>query len=150
MLYQLTAPKVRHPEPNAADFDSADPKYRAYLHSLAGKGFFGDEVQGSGKWKEMEGIAREGWLRTKADRYVLARATGMANEARTISDYPVPVARPCPLLNASTTPSPAPDPDPLPSLTASSIRPAFLPPRPPRSKTRKTGSRSTSQGWRTS
>ncbi|GAA5860390.1 hypothetical protein JCM3774_000403 [Rhodotorula dairenensis] len=78
MLYQLTAPKVRHPTADATGqssaFDSSDPNYRDYLESLTAKGFFGDQVAGSEAWKKKEQLAREGWLRAKADRPTLSFA----------------------------------------------------------------------------
>ena len=78
MLYQLTAPKARHPTDGATGsaFDSTDPSYRVYLKSLAEKGFFGEEVEGSEAWKAKEQLAREGWLRTKANRSVLLDSLG--------------------------------------------------------------------------
>lgn len=74
MLYQLTAPKLRHPPTEgaaSASFDTSDPQYRAYLKSLTEKGFFENEVVGSEAWREKEQLAREGWLRAKADRSVI-------------------------------------------------------------------------------
>ena len=68
MLYQLTAPRARHPTDGTTTFDSSDSRYRAYLKNLTEKGFFGEEVEGSEAWKEKEQLAREGWLRTKANR----------------------------------------------------------------------------------
>ena len=68
MLYQLTTPRARRPTDGTTTFDSSDPRYRAYLKSLTEKGFFGEEVEGSEAWKEKEQLAREGWLRTKANR----------------------------------------------------------------------------------
>ncbi|GAA5978983.1 hypothetical protein JCM10908_002758 [Rhodotorula pacifica] len=92
MLYQLTAPKVRHDDSAATSFDSSDPKYRTYLKSLAEKGFFGEEVEGSEAWREKERIAREGWLRTKANRPTLSFAQRVDDAVARARAGPTPLA----------------------------------------------------------
>ncbi|GAA5959919.1 hypothetical protein JCM8115_004905 [Rhodotorula mucilaginosa] len=95
MLYQLTAPKVRHPTDDAAGsttFDSSDSRYRAYLKSLTEKGFFGEEVEGSETWKEKEQLAREGWLRTQANRPTLSFAQRVDDAVARARATPSPLA----------------------------------------------------------
>lgn len=73
MLYKLTSPQLRHSSTDdpLTNFDSSEPRYRAYLKSLAEKSFFEGQVEGSEKWREKEAVAREGWVRAKSDRYVM-------------------------------------------------------------------------------
>ncbi|KAJ8296593.1 Protein ecdysoneless [Rhodotorula toruloides] len=76
MLYKLTSPQLRHSSTDdpLTNFDSSEPRYRAYLKSLAEKSFFEGQVEGSEKWREKEAVAREGWVRAKSDRPTLSFA----------------------------------------------------------------------------
>ncbi|BGP29278.1 hypothetical protein JCM10296v2_001016 [Rhodotorula toruloides] len=76
MLYKLTSPQLRHSTSDnlLINFDSSDPRYRAYLKSLAEKGFFEGEVEGSEKWHQKEAVAKEGWVKAKSDRPTLSFA----------------------------------------------------------------------------
>ncbi|BGP22074.1 SGT1 family protein [Rhodotorula toruloides] len=76
MLYKLTSPQLRHSTSDdpLANFDSSDSRYRAYLKSLAEKGFFEGEVEGSEKWREKEAVAREGWIKAKYNEPTLSFA----------------------------------------------------------------------------
>ncbi|KAL1407108.1 hypothetical protein Q8F55_006522 [Vanrija albida] len=38
------------------------PEYQKYIADLKTAGFFGDELQGSAKWKEREQVAAKGWI----------------------------------------------------------------------------------------
>ncbi|GJN87800.1 hypothetical protein Rhopal_000755-T1 [Rhodotorula paludigena] len=77
MLYKASAPLPRQPaeaSDSLAGVDTSSARYRAYLKSLAEKGFFEEEVEGSEKWKEKELVAREGWAKAQADRPKLSFA----------------------------------------------------------------------------
>ncbi|KAM0788022.1 hypothetical protein ACM66B_006221 [Microbotryomycetes sp. NB124-2] len=57
MLYQQTQPLVRHPS-----FDpTQQPAYQSYLQGLKQVGYFGNEIESSQRWKELEVKARDGW-----------------------------------------------------------------------------------------
>lgn len=43
-----------------------DDAYRRYIVDLKGKDFFGEEREGSEKWKEREGVAAKGWIEARA------------------------------------------------------------------------------------
>ncbi|TXT05023.1 hypothetical protein VHUM_03843 [Vanrija humicola] len=38
------------------------PEYKKYIADLKSSGFFGDELQGSAKWKEKQTVAAKGWI----------------------------------------------------------------------------------------
>ncbi|GAA6015651.1 hypothetical protein JCM10207_008160 [Rhodosporidiobolus poonsookiae] len=78
MLYARTRPQI-HPSStsSASSTDEVDPTsapYRAFLASLTEKGFFGGEVEGSERWRVLEGAAREGWVKAKGERPTLSFA----------------------------------------------------------------------------
>ncbi|BGP13187.1 hypothetical protein JCM10213_000233 [Rhodosporidiobolus nylandii] len=101
MLYQLTKPQPRQSAsaPSTYEEQQKDPAYRAFLASLADKGFFEGEVEGSEKWRVKEEQAREGWEQARGKRPTLSFAQ------RVDDSIALARSRPSPLPTRITDPS---------------------------------------------
>lgn len=68
IMYREGGKKGRSGDLSTASEDgvNSDPAYKTFLANLNKAGYFGDEVQGSQRWKEREVEARKGYQAVKA------------------------------------------------------------------------------------